>query len=394
MNPKFPMVKPDYLGNSLVNLMVSVGQGLGRDATGYAPLALLSDLDLSAFRNVVFILVDGLGDSLLQTVGRGSVLNALRQGRLTSVTPSTTASAVTTVMTGLAPQQHGLTGWHMFFRELGAILAVLPGRARYGGVGLAEAGIDVAAFFNHPSFFDGWAGKSVVFSPKAIEGSAFNRVHVGSAESRGYSNLSAFFEGMRANLSTDETRRLVYGYWSDLDHIAHESGSLSIAWADAFEAFDLGFSRFLESMAGTDTLVLVTADHGFVDLSPGDTLDLDDFKTIRECLSMPLCGEGRLAYAYVRPHLTDRFEERIRQELGDTVHLVPSQVMVDGGWFGLGAPHPELLGRVGDYCLLMRQPLIVRDYLPFERRHRMIGVHGGVSPDEMWVPLIVADARN
>ena len=392
MNAKFPMVKPNYYGNSLVNLMVSVGQGLGRGASDYAPLDLLSDLDLSVYRNVVLLLVDGLGDVLLETVGRSSVMSAYRKGRLTSVTPSTTASAVTTVMTGLAPQQHGLTGWHMYFRELGAILAVLPGCPRYGGVGLTEAGIDVATFFNHPSFFDGLSGKSVVFSPKAIEGSAFNRVHVGSAESNSYVNLEGFFGGIAESLSKDASRRLVYGYWSDLDHIAHESGSLSMAWADAFETFDRGFDRFLQSIAGTDTLVLVTADHGFVDLGASTVVDLAHFEAIRSCLSMPLCGEGRLAYAYVRPHQSDRFENLIQQELGDVVHLVPSCEWIEAGWFGLGMPHPELLRRIGDYCLVMRQPYIIRDYLPFERRHRMVGVHGGVSPEEMWVPLLVAEA--
>ena len=390
MNTKFPMVKPDYFGNSLVNLMVSLGEAFGRPAVDYPPLGLLSDVALSRAKNVVLILVDGLGDALLQKVGGGSVLGAHRLGRLTSVTPSTTATAVTTVMTGLAPQQHGLTGWHMFFQELGAILAVLPGRARYGGVGLADAGIDVAAFFNHPSFFDGLSGKSIVFSPKAIEGSAFNRVHVGSAESRPYVSLGTFFDGMRARLSLDEKRHLIYGYWSDLDHIAHTSGSLSGAWADAFEAFDQAFSRFLESLAGTDTVVLVTADHGFVDIGPNDTVDLDHHPAIRSCLTMPLCGEGRLAYAYVRPRWTDRFEERIRLELGDQVHLVPSRELVEEGWFGLGTPHKALMQRVGDYALLMRQPTLVRDYLPFERRQPMVGVHGGVSPDEMWVPLVVA----
>jgi predicted AlkP superfamily pyrophosphatase or phosphodiesterase len=73
---------------------------------------------------------------------------------MTSVFPPTTATAITTYLTGDAPQQHALTGWHTWMRELGCVMTVLPGRPRYGGVGYRQAGIDAQRLFDHRILFD------------------------------------------------------------------------------------------------------------------------------------------------------------------------------------------------------------------------------------------------
>jgi predicted AlkP superfamily pyrophosphatase or phosphodiesterase len=113
---------PDYHGGSLVNLMSSLTTALGGNSS-YAPLAALPPQALADARHVVLLVADGLGHDFL--IGRDSALRRHLHSPLTSVFPSTTASAIPTFLTGLAPQQHGLTGWHMYFREIGAIAAPL-----------------------------------------------------------------------------------------------------------------------------------------------------------------------------------------------------------------------------------------------------------------------------
>ena len=71
--------------------------------------------------------------------------------------------------------------------------------------------------------------------------------------------------------------------------------------------------------------------------------------------------------------------------------LFESEALVEAGWFGPGAAHPNLRSRIGDYTLLMQGGATVKDWMPGERRHTMIGVHGGASAEEMLVPLVMIE---
>ena len=65
--------------------------------------------------------------------------------------------------------------------------------------------------------------------------------------------------------------------------------------------------------------------------------------------------------------------------------------MISSDWFGLGTPHPRLRERICDRVLLLEEDYLLKDWLPQERRFEMIGVHGGLSRDELWVPLVLAE---
>jgi hypothetical protein len=384
------MVLPDYRGGGIVNLMSSLIAGFGGEPTGYPPLSGLSPDEFGAPRHVVLLIVDGLGYDYLLRRGGGSWLRQHLRGRLTSVFPSTTSAAMTTFYTGLAPQQHGLTGWHMYFRELGSVLAVLPGIPRYGGVPLKQCGIDPGRFFDHRPVFDRLPARSYLVSPRRIAHSDFNLAHRGDAELRTYDTMGEFFLAIAGILRHARQRSFVCAYWPELDHISHEAGSESVEAASHLEMFDGACRVFLKDIAGSDTLVVVTADHGFIDTCEQRTLDLDRHPDLADCLVLPLCGERRLAYCYVKSGRRDFFEEYVRSELGDYAELFLSRELIERGYFGLGEPHPRLAERVGDYALVMKDNCTVKDWLPTERRYGQIGVHGGVSGGEMHVPLVVA----
>src|SRR5512135_1734595 len=109
------MVLPDYAGGSILNLMRSVAEACGATGLPYEPARQLDPAELADAANIVLLVIDGLGLDYLLRNGKDGALRGHLRGSLTSVFPSTTASAITTFLTGLAPQQHGLTGWHMYF---------------------------------------------------------------------------------------------------------------------------------------------------------------------------------------------------------------------------------------------------------------------------------------
>jgi predicted AlkP superfamily pyrophosphatase or phosphodiesterase len=376
---------PDYQGGSLVNLMSSIATALG-GSSAYPPATALPPEALADARHLVLLVVDGLGHDFL--LGRDGALRQHLRGQLTSVFPSTTASAIPTFLTGQAPQQHGLTGWHMYFREIGAIAAPLPFRIRAGRHSLRLAGVTPATLFGLIPLFDRLPLPCHVVSPQQIIHSDFNVALSGKAARYGYDTLEEMFARIAGLLRSDAPRSYIHAYWPQLDSLAHEHGIGSPQVAEAFASLDAGFARLLEVARDSGSRVIVTADHGFIDTD--ETIDLDDHPGLRETLLLPLCGEPRMAYAYVRAGREAQFEAYVRGKLADRVRLVRSEDIVRQGWLGPGAAHPALRDRIGDYVLIPRGRAILRDWLQGEPRHTHIGVHGGLTAAEMVVPLVVS----
>lgn len=385
------MILPDYEGGSIVNLMRSLGDACG--AAGPLPYAPLRDEKVSSdrtARHVVLLVIDGLGYHYLQRHGAGGHLHGHLQARLTSVFPSTTASAITTFLSGLAPQQHALTGWHMYFTELDAIAAVLPMQPRGPGAFEAPAGALPQRLFGHTPFVGRIPRRCVFVSPQPIAASEFNRYHSPGAEMRVYQTLQELFARIADAIREAKDPSYIYAYYPELDSLSHTHGVGSPQVAAGFAALDEAFGDFLARVSGCDALVLACADHGFIDSPPERQIELAQHPVLAETLARPLCGERRIAYCYLRPGQAARLEDYVGAHLGHCMDAFPSHTLIEQGWFGPGAPDPRLQSRIGDYTLVMRENWTLLDWVPGEQRYRQIGVHAGLSDDEMYVPLMVA----
>jgi hypothetical protein len=385
------MILPDYRSGSLVNLMSSIIHSRGGDAGAlYAPLRGLDGARLRAAQNVVLLVVDGLGYDYLQHHPDSCLYRHLHS-RITAVAPPTTAASITTFLTGMAPQQHGLTGWFTYFRELGSVLTVLPYTSRVGGPALGTLGIDARQFLGHTPIFERMTAECYSVTPNWLRKSEFNLAHSGGAElvpHRGYQHC---FDEVVRLVKRNRQRKYIYAYWPEFDALAHEHGVGSDKTAQHFAKLDAAFARLLEQLQGSDAVVLVTADHGFVDVPAERHLNLADHPQLQECLLMPLCGEPRLVYCYVRHDKRAQFESYVRQALSAACDLHLSSDLVAQGLFGLGEPHPELLSRVGDYTLVMKENYAFTGRIPGEGVLQMTGFHGGLSAAEVYVPLVWCD---
>ncbi len=378
------MLLPDYQGGSLVNLMSSLIVALGGEASFYPPLRELPPSSLQERRNLVLIVIDGLGYEYLACAGKGTTLNRYLRGRLTSVFPSTTVTAITTFLTGLAPQQHALTGWHIYFEELGWVMAILPFRPRQAA---ARVSCTAPLFYPVP-VFDQIGVRSYVVVPSRIIDSPFNAAHCGAAFRRPYTTLQEFFRTVARTVCKNEQGKYVYGYYPELDRLAHDHGIGSYEVLSHLTQLDAAFGGFLDSIEGSSTTVIVTADHGFIDSPLDRHIELADHPVLAETLRLPLCGEPRAAYCYVHPEKRKQFERYVETELAGEAILLPSAALIEQGYFGSGPCHPRLRQRIGDYTLVMKENYVIKDWLPGEKRYTHIGVHGGLSVEEMYVPLI------
>jgi hypothetical protein len=278
----------------------------------------------------------------------------------------------------------------MYFRELGSVLAILPGRPRFGGVPLGQAGVPVGDLLGHRPLYDRLPVASHVVSPARIAQSDFNRAHLGGARLHAYRALAEMLTTIAAVVRGGSGRQFVYAYWPELDSVGHAAGAGSPQARTHLLELDEALAELLEAVQGTDTLLLITADHGMVDTREADRLSLEDHPVLADCLALPLCGEPRVAYCYLRPGRDLVFEDYVRSALAGVVELRRSDELLAEGWFGPGTPHPRLAERVGDYTLIMQERYVIKDWLPYEQRYVQVGVHGGLSAAEMHVPLIVA----
>ncbi|MES9939047.1 MAG: alkaline phosphatase family protein [Candidatus Thiodiazotropha sp. 6PLUC2] len=380
---------PDYYGGSIVNLMASIQQGLGGQPHPYVQHRLLPSAEITPYRQVLLWVIDGLGLNYLQAHAEAVNLNANLLGGMTSVYPPTTASAITTFLTGEAPQQHGLTGWHVYFRELGAVLAILPGKPRYGGVSLGQAGVDLQQLLGTTPFTDRIPGSTALFVPSIIAGSDFNRCHLGKSRMVIHKDLSEL-QGNIVRLLQEGEHQYLFAYWPELDTIGHREGIWSESATGHLLELDRCFGEILRQCRDTETLIIVCADHGQIDSQPENRLTLDDHPLMIDALSIPLCGEPRSAYCYLRPDMTTRFDQYVIDNLSNEMNSYPSRELIEQGWFGLGEPHPQLNNRIGDRVLLMNEGYTLNDWLAQEKPYQLIGVHGGLSEDELLVPLVTA----
>jgi hypothetical protein len=377
-------MQPDYSGGSLVNLVASIVASRGGNAL-HSPLRNIRGDELRAARNVVLLIVDGLGDNYLLRRGAGGELARRRRASLTSVFPSTTASAITTSYTGRTPLEHGLTGWYTYFGEAGCVSAALPFKSRGDHLPLARRGVTPEQIYACSSVFETLPVRSIVVTARDIVDSEYNLRHCRGAQRVAYETLDELVAGIEAAVKSGDERKFVYAYWPVYDMVSHRYGAESAEAFEQFSKIDAAFGLLLGRLADTDSIVVATADHGFIDVAPDESLELA--ASLAPHLRLPLCGERRVAYCHVHDAAT--FMEKAKDWLGERADVMPSRQLVDQGWLGPGTPHPRLSERIGDVALVMRGRYTVKDWTPGESRHLHIGNHGGTSADEMLIPLIL-----
>ncbi len=379
------MILPNYKNGSIVNLSSSILRAFDADFL-YEPLKELDHLKDS--KNVVLLVIDGLGFEYIKKNGKNSIFEKYLVRSLTSVFPSTTASAITTFATGVAPQQHGITGWFMYLKELGVVSTILPFTPRYRRDSFPNAGIERKDIYSEKSISEKIKKNSfTVYPEKIIDG----KVNKKRKNLLGYGSLNGMFYQVSKALRSGKKRKYIYAYWTEFDSMCHREGTCSKKTLAHFHELDEKITSFIRSMKGTDMTLIIVSDHGLIDTPKEKMIFANDHPELYEALTLPLCGEPRVAYCYVHPSKTNRFESYVKEKLGYCCDLHKSEDLIKKGMFGLFDPNEKLFDRVGDYVILMKGNYTIKDKLLNEKINIFKGNHGGLSEEEMLVPLVLVN---
>ncbi len=403
-HPRLGVPVPGYGGRSLPNVTASVARAAGVELAPPSLPPLAPDLDPFGGRRadgpIVILLVDGLGYLALRRHGAGPGGDSLplpaRDPRpLSSVFLTTTTVALTSLSTAAAPSAHGVVGHRQFLPRFGAVADLLrmsPIGAGSASDLLVGSGWSPSLVSGVPAIFRrGIAGVAV--SRDRFATSGFTRLLYDGAEYVGYSTLSEFALLLRGVLAREPAPGVVFAYWDDLDTVHHLRGPSEDAVEFEVEQIVrlLRFAaRGLPPARARATTVLVTADHGHVPVDPERELRVDREAGLLDLLRRPPSGDRRAGLFATRPGR----EEAVREALGPRLPPGSRTLLVrdalEAGLFGPPPYHPELDERLGDVIALPAAPGGIAYTVPGRAAGsvRMLSAHGGLSPDELLVPLL------
>jgi len=379
------IVLPNYHGGSIVNLMSSISHSFGVK-NPYEELKILPSSEINK-KNIILLVIDGMGFEYLKNQ-KNSILNENLQGEMTSVFLPTTACAIPTFLTGFPPQQHGLTGWFMFLKELGSVIVPLRFSTR-DGHDLDDANVDFKDIFNQNSFANKIKAKTYYINPNDVTKAKLSNYVSSKSKILPFSTITGLFTQIKKAVKSNNKKKYIYAYSNLFDELCHRYGTESKKTISHFNEINKKLRSFVKSIRGTDTLLIITADHGFINSSKKEVIDLKDHPKLKECLTLPLCGESRVCYCYVHPDKTQDFENYVKTNLSKYCDIHKSSDLIKQNYFGLFEPNPHLADRVGDYTLICKENYLIKDSILGKKSTIHKGNHGGVSRNEMIVPLVV-----
>lgn len=381
--------KPDYEGGSIVNLMSSITKCFGMKPD-YSELILLPSDELKGYKNIINIVIDGLGYNYLMNK-RKNFLKDHTAGKITSVFPSTTSACITSFATGLAPKEHGVTGWFVRLKHGKHDIpsTILLFNDRRNEESLINRGIKPEDIF-----IDFRLSKHIkdlkVVIPDSIKDSVYTGYLLADSHKIGYKGLEDFYiKTVEAVISNKKGKNYIYGYLPDFDAVLHKTGTDSKELSKLFNAISKQTEKFIEKIRGTNSIVIITADHGLIDGDKDKRLSMNDLPEINKMLEFPLCGEPRAAYCYVKKAYKKEFRKIVEENIGHAVRVFSREQLIKGNYYGLFEPNADLANRTGDFVLICKENYVIKDFLPNEKVKYHFADHGGLSSDELFVPLIV-----
>jgi predicted AlkP superfamily pyrophosphatase or phosphodiesterase len=370
------MVLPRYGTASLVEIMPGLGAHLG------VPGCLDDPLGLPNSDRYVVVLVDGLGWNLVRRAIREVPYLASLLGDaqpLTAGVPSTTATSLASLGTGLPPGQHGLVGYTSRVPSTGEILNTLTW----------ESDLVARAFQAKPTMFERAAQSGVSVSSVGLD--RFQNSGLTEAALRGPRFVAFEHESeedtrieLTVTAAMEGDRSLVYAYERELDHIGHGRGCQSDAWLQQLVRVDAMCSRLRDALPD-DVRMIITGDHGMLDIPTAHQVIAEDEPVLMAGVDA-LAGEGRFRQLYVDRAQPAAVARRWADRLGELAWVRTRDEAMDEGWFG--RVDDDLLQRYGHVLVALRADWAVMTR-QFPRELSLVGMHGSLTAEEMLVPLFV-----
>jgi hypothetical protein len=368
--------------------------------------------ELKGSEKVVQIIIDGFGYTqwMKHTKDHKFLKRFLSKGEfnpITSIFPSTTAAAITTINTGLTPQEHGLPEWNVYMDEVDLIINTLPFHALGDMLpdALLEEGADPSMLYKGKTIYQTLKKKrkvdSFVFLSEKYSHSSYSNIIFKGAKRVPYFKYSDLVNDIRRRLEEHDGPGYYYVYIGDLDTISHEMGPHSEEYKSELSIISHLITEELvgklKKKTAKDTSMIVTADHGQINVDPEQTIYLNRYKKLIKNLrksgrmkSVWPSGSPRDVFLHVKPKKFNETIDYLEKKLKNHAMVMDIDEAIDMQMFGTGKMHEKFIDRLGDILILPYKRNTV--WFEFEKGNKFgfRGHHGGLTKDEMLIPFAVA----
>jgi predicted AlkP superfamily pyrophosphatase or phosphodiesterase len=336
-------------------------------------------LNLARVKNACVVLVDGLGSAnIRERSGHAPFLSSQLKidGSINCGFPSTTVTSLSSFSTGVQSGRHGMVGYK-----------ILDPRSNLAMNLLTEISNETEAEYWQPLETVAERAKRqgldcIFIGPGEYDNSGFTKATMRGSTYMAAKSIEDRFK-LAEKLLSEGHGKLIYLYVPELDQQAHAKGFLSSEWSAKLEDLEAAL-RSLVSTCRQDSGVLLTADHGIVDVPKEKHFYLDELE-IQGLRSVG--GDPRVLFLYFDSEPEENVREKIQSFLGKNAYVATQEELIEAGWFGetsdFSAERMPQLFVVGT----TKAAFYHRDFAK-KKSLEMIGQHGSISPEELSVPLL------
>ncbi len=365
------ITKPNY-GRSILSISSSILNNYGL-SSNYKTLKKLDKLLNKNYKNIVFLILDCMGVNIIENnLKDDSIIKNNILTTVTTVFPPTTAAATTSFHSGLSPYESGWIGWMPYFKKYDKMIEMFSGK-------------------------DFYTGEQVIneIEPSLEYKTIYQKIHEKNNDIRIHKLFPSFaengsntFEELCSKIKkacNNNDKNLISAYWDDPDYTIHRSGVSSQKVKEVLKDIDNNIKTLKEEL--TDTLIIISADHGAVDV---EEVFLNDIKEIDECLEKPLSIEARFVSIFVKEGMKERFKEMFDKYFKDKYEykLYTKEDFLNENLLGKGKKHEMIDSYLGDYIFISNSHLAIRYSITGENENKHVADHAGITKDEMVVPVI------
>ncbi len=379
------ILMPNY-EHSILNLITSILKNY-KVETKYNGLEKIDKLLEKKYKNVVLIILDGMGENVLKHNSPDGIFLKNKIDTITSVYPSTTVAAMTTYYSGRPPIETGWIGWSQYFKEYGRCIDVLRETDTYTGEEVKVNNLKISDIIGYKTVYEQIEEQNI---------KTYEIIPSYCAKKGNTTIISDTIDDMCKNiikLCKNNESKFIMAYNNNPDSINHKNGCYSKETKEFILETEIEFEKMLKRLKDTNTLVILSADHGHQNIN--ETVDILDLEKIQEYLIMPPTLEDRMIAFFVKNDKAKEFEEEFNKIFKDKYILYSKEEFLENNFLGYGEKHKKIDDFIGDYIAIAKSDTRIRleTYLSREivGNDEQKSTHSGLTKNEMEVPLIVFD---
>lgn len=380
------IIYPNYQ-HSILNLINTILKYYNVDVK-YKTLPELEKKLEKKYKNIVLIILDGMGEHILKAISPNQFFENNRIDVITSVCPSTTTAALTTYYSGKPPIETGWIAMSQYFKEYGRSIEMLRKTDSYTGEKLNTSRIDVFDLIKYLPIYE-----QIENAQPEVRAYEINPTFCDARSKRNINadNIDLLCNAIKSICNNNE-KNFILAYSDKPDTLLHKYGCKSLEVKEFITQTEKKIEKMCEQLKNSDTLVIISADHGHKDIEK--VYNILELKEIQDCIIMPATLESRALTFWVKEDKKEKFEKYFKDNMKDEFILFSKKEFINKNLLGYGNKHPKIDDFIGNYiAIAISNSIIKLETNICKEKANKKSTHCGFTPNEMEVPLIVIDCK-